>query len=161
MLNKVTLLDSNASCKQYFLTVNEETRPTKFLIIHIFYRLHYICSTNAGLCQGNMTWCIAVQGSQYHWVSDLYTRLNLPVLPAVVQALEKSVKERAIELQNEKSDEANKGRVRMKVAGHWVGQQYENLGPFHNLVIFVVLPDEWTLVWAGRCKCMSSPLTFD
>lgn len=38
------------------------------------------------------------------------------MLPAVVEALEKAVRERAIELQNEKSDRAKQGRVRMKVA---------------------------------------------
>ena len=47
---------------------------------------------------------------------DLYECLNLPVLPAVVQALEKAIKERAVELEREKSDKAKQGRVRMKVA---------------------------------------------
>lgn len=75
-----------------------------------------MCSTNAGLCQGNITWCFQVRGPKYHWVIDLYECLNLPVLPAVVQALEKAVKERAVELEREKSDKAKQGRVRMKVA---------------------------------------------
>lgn len=75
-----------------------------------------MCSTNAGLCQGNMTWCFDVRGPKYHWVIDLYERLDLPVFPAVVEALEKAVRERPIELQNEKSDRAKQGRVRMKVA---------------------------------------------
>ena len=38
------------------------------------------------------------------------------MLPAVVQALEKAVNERAVELEREKSDKAKQGRVRMKVA---------------------------------------------
>ena len=53
-----------------------------------------------------MTGCFDVRGPKYHLVIDLYNRLNLPVLPAVVDALEKAVRERAIELQNEKSDRA-------------------------------------------------------
>ncbi|EDO39153.1 predicted protein [Nematostella vectensis] len=43
-------------------------------------RLHYIASTNCGLAQGNMTWCYKNYGPQYHWVKDLYRRLNIPVM---------------------------------------------------------------------------------
>ena len=75
-----------------------------------------MCSTNVEVCYGNMSWCYQVRGPKYHWVIDLYECLNLPVLPAVVQALEKAVKERAEELEKEKSDKAKQGRVRMKVA---------------------------------------------
>ena len=49
-------------------------------------------------------------------MNELYARLNLPVLPAVVEALRKAVSERATELQSQKSDRAKQGRVRM-VAG--------------------------------------------
>lgn len=45
-----------------------------------------------------MTWCFDVRGPKYHWVIDLYERLDLPVFPAVVEALEKAVRERAIEV---------------------------------------------------------------
>lgn len=63
-----------------------------------------------------MTWCYHVRGPQYHWVNDLYDHLNLPVLPAVVQALQRAVETRAKGIQNEKSDKAKINRVRMKVA---------------------------------------------
>ena len=75
-----------------------------------------MASTNAGLCQGNMSWCYEVRGANYHWVADLYEQLNLPVLPAVVQALQKAVEERAATLQKERTDEAKANRVHMKVA---------------------------------------------
>ena len=61
------------------------------------HRLQYMSLTNAGLCQGNMTWCFDVWGPKYHWMIDRYERLNLPVLSAVVEALEKAVGKRAIE----------------------------------------------------------------
>ena len=66
-----------------------------------------MASTNAGLCQGNMTWCIKVRGNNYHWVIDLYQRLNLPVIPAAVEALIKCVQDRAAEL-NKQQTEARK-----------------------------------------------------
>ena len=75
-----------------------------------------MASTNAGLCQGNMSWCYEVRGANYHWLADLYEQLNLPVLPAVVQALQKAVEERAATLQKERTEEAKANRVHMKVA---------------------------------------------
>ena len=53
-------------------------------------RLHYMASTNCGLCQGNMSWCYRVRGPSYHWVVDLYEWLNLPVLHQRCTALHKS-----------------------------------------------------------------------
>ena len=78
-------------------------------------RLHYMTSTNAGLCHGNMTWCYEVRGPQYHWVTDLYERINLPILPAIVKALSEAVKLRAAELQKQKSNHSKVLRVQMKV----------------------------------------------
>ena len=72
-------------------------------------------STNAGLCHGNMTWCYEVRGLQYHWVTDLYERINLPILPAIMRALSEAVKLRAAELQKQKSNHSKVLRVQMKV----------------------------------------------
>ena len=36
------------------------------------HRLHYITSTNLGLCQSNMTWLTGKRGIQYHWLLDLF-----------------------------------------------------------------------------------------
>lgn len=63
-----------------------------------------------------MSWCFEVRGPNYHWVADLYEQLNLPVLPAVLQALQKAVEERAAKLQKEKTQEAKANRVHVKVA---------------------------------------------
>ena len=79
-------------------------------------RLHYMASTNCGLCQGNMSWCYRVQGPSYHWVVDLYERLNLPVLPAVVEALQKVVEDRMKEIEKGKTDHKKGIRIQMKVA---------------------------------------------
>lgn len=51
-----------------------------------------------------MTWCYEVRGPQYHWVTDLYERINLPILPAIMRALSEAVKLRAAELQKQKSN---------------------------------------------------------
>lgn len=73
-------------------------------------------STNRGLCQGNMSWCYEVRGASYHWVIDLYDRLKLPVIPAVIKALQKEVEDCMKEIQRGKSDQKKTTRIRMKVA---------------------------------------------
>ena len=54
---------------------------------------HWVKSTNCGLAQGNMTWCFHNRGPEYHWIIDLYDRLNLPVLPEVVRAFQKATQD--------------------------------------------------------------------
>ena len=73
-------------------------------------------STNCGLCQGNMSWCYEVRGSSYHWVIDLYDRLNLIIIPAVIEALRKEVEDRMKKIQRGKTDQKKKTRIKMKVA---------------------------------------------
>ena len=68
------------------------------------------------ILQRSETWCYEVRGPQYHWVTDLYERINLPILPAIVKALSEAVKLRAAELQKQKSNHSKALRVRMKVA---------------------------------------------
>ena len=80
------------------------------------FRLHYITSTNCGFCQGNMTWCHKVRGKSYHWIIDLYSRLQLPVIPAIIQALQKEVEDRMTEIEKGRTDHTKKIRVQMKVA---------------------------------------------
>ena len=39
-----------------------------------------------------MTWCFNHRGPDYHWIVDLYERMNLPVLPEVVRAFQQATK---------------------------------------------------------------------
>lgn len=73
-------------------------------------------STNCGFCQGNMTWCYETRGKSYHWIIDLYDRLQLPVIPSITQALQKEVEERMMEIEKGRTDHKKKIRVQMKVA---------------------------------------------
>ena len=75
-----------------------------------------MASTNAGLCRGNMTWCFKVRGNNYHWVIDLYQRLNLPVIPAAAEALVKCVQDCAAELNKQQTEARKQQQIRMKVA---------------------------------------------
>ena len=68
-----------------------------------------MASTNAGFCQANMTWCDTVHRPNYHWVIDLHERTKLPVVPSIVQALQKATAERATE-------EYKRQRIHMRVA---------------------------------------------
>lgn len=83
-----------------------------FLLLSVC-RLHYMASTNAGLCQGNMTWCLKARGDKYHWVIDLYDRLNLP---AITEALIKCVWDRADELAKQQTEARKQQQIKMKVA---------------------------------------------
>ena len=63
-----------------------------------------------------MTWCFNHCGPDYHWIVDLYERMNLPVLPEVVRAFQKPIKERMTELEKKKTDEAKQKRISQKIA---------------------------------------------
>jgi len=63
-----------------------------------------------------MTWCFKVKGTNYHWVIDLYQRLNLPVIPAEAEALFKCLQYRAAELNKRQTEAWKQQGVRMKVA---------------------------------------------
>ena len=107
--------------EKYFLSVQQQAMigmPACIPPLCYFFvsRLHYMTSTNCGLCQGNMSWCYGVRGPSYHWVADLYERLNLPVLPAVVEALQKEVADRMKEVEKGKTDHKKGIRIQMKVA---------------------------------------------
>lgn len=138
-----------------------------------------MASTNAAFCQGNMTWCFKVRGPNYHWVVDLYERLNLPVVPAVVEALRKVTIDRASELEKQKSEGRKQCRIRMKVARaedqelrkKWVKQQAvrhtyghedsEDEGEVDASLVRdvneMVGGDEQITVVSGRkCRCGSS-----
>ena len=53
-------------------------------------KLHYIVSTNIGLIQTNMPWCYERWGPEYHWITDLYEHMNIPLIfgnmPDIVKA---------------------------------------------------------------------------
>ena len=63
-----------------------------------------------------MTWCHNVRGGTYSWVIDLYERMNLPVVPAVVKALHEAIDERSKHLNKKKTEESKRKRIQMKVA---------------------------------------------
>ena len=54
-------------------------------------RLHYVVSTNLALMQSNMAWLSEVHGPSYHWITDLYTRVGLPVVDDIVDACKRAV----------------------------------------------------------------------
>ena len=62
-----------------------------------------MASTNAGLYQGNITWCLDSRGDKYHWVIALYDRLNLPFIPAITEALIKCVQDHADQLPKQQT----------------------------------------------------------
>lgn len=63
-----------------------------------------------------MSWSIKARGEGYHWVTDLYERLKLPVFPAVVEALAKQVQEHNMTTTRQQSDEGKRKRVQQKIA---------------------------------------------
>ena len=95
------------------------------------HRLHYITSTNLGLCQSNMTYLTGKKGTGYHWLLDLFGRLKLPLLDGMQEALEQANKNRKKKLEKLRSEESKKKRIKWKNARdleqeerkRWVKQQ--------------------------------------
>ena len=95
------------------------------------HRLHYITSTNLGLCQSNMTYLTGKKGTGYHWLLDLFGRLKLPILDGMQEALEQANKNRKMKLEKLRSEESKKKRIKWKNARdleqeerkRWVKQQ--------------------------------------
>ena len=95
------------------------------------HRLHYITSTNLGLCQSNMTYLTGKKGTGYHWLLDLFGRLKLPILDGMQEALEQANKNRKKKLEKLRSEESKKKRIKWKNARdleqeerkRWVKQQ--------------------------------------
>ena len=52
-------------------------------------RLHYEVSTNLALLQSNMTYMWDKRGKEYHWIPELYKRLDLPLYEGMEEAYEK------------------------------------------------------------------------
>ena len=77
-------------------------------------RLHYHVSTNLGLLQANLTYMRAKLGTSYHWIPELYRRMQLPVFKGVVEALEKHSVQRKRELEMDKNTPAKKRKVWLK-----------------------------------------------
>ena len=119
-----------------------------------------------------------MRGPNYHWVADLYERLNLPVIPAVVQALQKAIADRVVNLEKQKPEKGKQQRVHMKVARaedqearkKWVKQQavrhtygQEDSGDEDddgNLVRdvgeMIGNEDEVTVISGRKCRCGST-----
>ena len=72
-------------------------------------RLHYELSTNLGLLQSNMTYIYKKLGPKYHWISDLYQRLKLPMYDGLEEVLEATNRNRKTRLDDLKREEKKKG----------------------------------------------------
>lgn len=70
-------------------------------------RLHYHLSTDLGLLQANLTYMQNKEGSDYHWIPELYQRMKLPLSGGVVEALMR-FEEKRHENQGDKGREEQK-----------------------------------------------------
>lgn len=43
------------------------------------HKIHYEFITNVELCQSNMTFMYKHEGSEFHWMRELYSLLHLPI----------------------------------------------------------------------------------
>ena len=77
-------------------------------------RLHYNVSTNLGLLQANLTYMHAKLGTSYHWIPELYQRMQLPVFEGVVEALERHNVRRKKDLDKAKTTPVKKRRIELK-----------------------------------------------
>ncbi len=77
-------------------------------------RLHYTLSTNLGLLQANLTYMHAKLGTSYHWIPELYQRMQLPVFEGVVEALERHNVKGKKDLDRIKTTPVKKRRIELK-----------------------------------------------
>ena len=77
-------------------------------------RLHYEVSTNIGLIQSSMTYLYNARGPSYHWIIDLFKRMNLPVFSGVEEVLKMLNKKRAKWLKKQKTEEMKQKRKMCK-----------------------------------------------
>ena len=78
---------------------------------HLF-RLHYEVSTNLALLQSNVNYMNSVCGMNYHWLSDLYQRLSIPILEGMEAVLKQVNVRRIKESQQGKTEASKKRRLR-------------------------------------------------
>ena len=78
-------------------------------------RLHYHLSTNLGLIQSNMTWLYKKRGPKYHWLTDLFKRMELPILSGVSEVLQNVNVKRMKLLQYYKRPDVKLNRKKWKV----------------------------------------------
>ena len=79
-------------------------------------RLHYTVSTNLGLIQSNMTWLNNERrrGTQYHWLLDLFGRLNLPIFDGLKETLSKDNERRMAHIEYIRKESVRKRRVELR-----------------------------------------------
>ena len=76
--------------------------------------MHYMTSTNIGLLQSNLTYMNKKHGTEYHWLLQLFTRLNLPIFDGMKEGLEQANRERIHRLEVKCSDKTRKRRIHLK-----------------------------------------------
>ena len=76
-------------------------------------RLHYEVSTNLALLQSNMTYMYEKRGPKYHWIPDLYKRLNLPVYEGIQEAVTTANIKRRQQLGRAKQEKVKKRRIQL------------------------------------------------
>ena len=61
-----------------------------------------------------MTYLTGKKGTGYHWLPDLFGRLNLPIVDGMQEALEQANKTRMKKLEKLRSEESKKKRIKWK-----------------------------------------------
>ena len=77
-------------------------------------RLHYEVATNLALLQSNLTYLTKKKGRKYHWITELYRRMQLPVYDGLIEKLETSNKTRTKGLEHKKKEEIKRRRIELK-----------------------------------------------
>ena len=78
-------------------------------------RLHYCLSTDLGLLQANLTYKRNREGSDYHWIPELYRRMKLPLFGGIEEALKQYIEKRDKKYEKIKEEKHKKRRLQLKV----------------------------------------------
>ena len=77
-------------------------------------RLHYQVSTNLGLLQSNLNYMNRVCGMEYHWLSELFECMQLPLLDGMEAVLKQANRIKIKQSEKRKTKSAKQSRQRSK-----------------------------------------------
>ena len=114
-------------------------------------RLHYIVSTNLGLLQSNMTYMFKEKGPGYHWILELFNRLNLPLFDGMKEAVVMANTDCMKKIEKSREKQTKTERVRLLMARKHEQAECQRWGKQQTIVHTYGKQDG-----SKSCKCGST-----
>ena len=109
-----------------------------------------------------MTWCFNIRGPDYHWIVDLYERMNLPVKELEKKKTDKAKQKRVShKIAHSEDQEERKKWVKRQAILHTYGAEDDDDGSEEDRTLVQeaerIMGGEETVTVSGRkCRCGST-----